>query len=79
MTTVKPDSPLKRETAATVKGRPLIITLYPGYLTLRERGRRHSVSVEYRAVLDLGYKMLARAAAAEKAERRKGARRAGAR
>ena len=72
MTEIKPSSPLRRKTAATVRGRALVVSLFPGYMTLREAGRRHSVAVEYRAVLDLGYKLLARAERAEKAEQRRG-------
>ena len=58
--------PVKRETGAIVKGRPLVVELHAGYLTLRAKGKRHTVTVDYRAVLDLGYRILARAAATEK-------------
>ena len=64
--------PVRRETGAIVKGRPLVVELHAGYLTLRSKGKRHTVTVDYRAVLDLGYRILARAAAEEKAARKGG-------
>lgn len=64
--------PVRRETAATTRGRALIVELHPGYMTLREKGRRFKVSVEYGAVLHLAYKQLA---AAKLAEKKKGGRR----
>jgi hypothetical protein len=74
-TLINPARTVKRETASTYRGIPLIVELHPGYLTLRQKGRRRSVSIEYGAVLDLGYKILARAERAEKlaskAEKRK--------
>jgi len=57
---------LKRETASTYRGRPLVIELHPGYLTLRQKGKRSQVKVDYAACLELGYKILDRAARAEK-------------
>ncbi len=66
MTTLQ--NPVRRETAVIVKGRPLIIEARPGYLRLREKGRRFAVEVDYRAVYDLGFKILARQKAAEKAQ-----------
>ena len=70
MTILKPNQPLKRETATVYRGRTLCIELHPSYLTLRERGRRHSVTVDYRACLDLRFKLLARAEREERAARR---------
>ncbi len=51
--------PTIRELSACNKGRPLVIEVFPGYLTLREKGRRFKVSVDYQSVLHLGYKKLA--------------------
>lgn len=62
---------VRQETATLYRGRPLIIELHPGYLTLREKGKRHAVTVEYRAALDLGYKILSRAEQAERKARRR--------
>jgi hypothetical protein len=73
-TPLKPEKPLVRETAAQYRGRPLILELHPAYLLLREKGRRTAVSVDYRAVLDLGYKMLWRQAQSEKKAAKKGRR-----
>jgi hypothetical protein len=58
--------PVKRETATVVRHRALMAELHAGYLTLREKGRRAGVSVDYRAIYDLGWKMLARQKAAER-------------
>jgi hypothetical protein len=72
MATPKITEALQLETAALVRGRPLMIELHAGYFTLREKGRRQVVSIDYAAALDLGYKLLARAAVpASKPHRRK--------
>jgi hypothetical protein len=71
MTTIKPTAKLTRETAAYYRGRALVIELYPGYCSIRMKGTRQVVSVDYRTVLETGYKVLARQAAAEKAARKK--------
>ena len=63
--------PVKRETGVFVKGRPLIIELHQGYATLRQKGKRTTVSVGYAAVLDLGWKLLAREQANLKAAEKK--------
>lgn len=62
---------VKRETAVTYRGRPLIVELHPWGISLREKGRRLSVPVDYRSVYDLGFKILARSARAEKEKARK--------
>lgn len=69
MTTIKPDRPIRRETASLTRRRPIIIELHPGYLTLKAKRGKTSVAVDYAAILDLGYKMLARAERAEKAKK----------
>ncbi len=63
--------PVKRETAVYYRNRALIVELHPAHLTLREKGKRFRLDVDYRAILDLAYKQLARAAAAEKQQARK--------
>jgi hypothetical protein len=60
MTSIKSDSPVIRETGAAYRGRPLIVELHPGYLTLREKGRRDIVSIDYATAYELGWKMKAR-------------------
>lgn len=67
----KLENPVRRETGVYIKGRPLIIEARPGYLRLREKGRRFFVAVDYRAIYDLGFKIIARQKAAERAEARK--------
>ena len=64
--------PVRRETGVVFKGRPLIVEIHPGYLTLREKGRRHVVTLDYRTALDVAYKILARQRQAEKAKKSKG-------
>lgn len=66
--------PVRRETGVVYRGRPLVVELRPWGVILREKGRRLSVPVDYRAVYDLGFKIMARAARAEKEKRRKEAR-----
>lgn len=58
--------PLRRETAVLSRSRPIIIECRPHHITLREKGRRLSLTVHYRAILDLAYKQLAREQAAER-------------
>jgi hypothetical protein len=70
MTRLESGRPVRRETAVCYKGRPLLIELYPGHLTLREKGRRFRLDVDYRTVLDLAFKMLHKAAAAERAAKK---------
>jgi len=66
MTALQPQSPVKRETSAVVRGRAIVVILHPGWMEVKEKGRKHTVSVSYRAVMDLGYKLLAREQAAER-------------
>jgi len=70
--------PVRRETAACYRGRPLIVELHPGYIVLREKGTRRAVTVDYKTALEVGYKILARQQQAEqgkaRAARRKGPR-----
>ena len=70
MTILKPNQPLKRETATVYRGRTLLVELHPSYISLREKGRRRSIVVDYRACLDLGFKLLARAEREERAARK---------
>ena len=63
--------PVRRESAVTYRGRPLVVEMHPGFISIREKGRRTAVSVDLRSIYDLGWKIMARAAAAEKAAARK--------
>ena len=58
--------PVRRETAACYRGRPLLVELHPGYLVLREKGTRRAVTVDYKTALEVGYKLLARQEQADK-------------
>ncbi len=62
---------VRRETAVYYRNRALVVELHPGHLSLREKGRRFSLDVDYRAILDLAYKQLARATAAARKQKRK--------
>ena len=54
---------LRRQTGSTYRGRPLVVELHPGYLTLREKGKRSTVDVPYDAIHALGWRLAARAQA----------------
>ena len=72
MTALSVNGTVTRETRASYRGRTLIVELSAHEVTLREKGRRHRVSVPILAVYDLGFKLLAREAAAAKRAKRKG-------
>lgn len=58
MTSIR--KPVTRETATLARQRPLVVTLHPRFLVLREKGRRARYTVEYDAVFDLARKLAAR-------------------
>lgn len=62
--------PVRRETSTVYRGRPLIVELHGGYMTLREKGTRRAVTIDYRTALEVGYKLLARQAQREKGGKR---------
>ena len=55
-------SPVVRETAVFERSDALIVALYPKHLTIRLKGHREAVEVDYAAVLDLARKLAFRAA-----------------
>lgn len=63
---------LTRETAVLYKRRPLIVTVEPRCLTIREKGRRDRVSVSFDAIYELGLKRRAQVEQAEKRAAKKG-------
>lgn len=65
-------SPVTRETNATYRRRPLIVTVTGHLLVMREKGRRLKFDVSIDAVYDLAMKLQARAAREEKKARRLG-------
>ena len=68
MTTI--NRPIKRETRSTVKGRPLVVTLYSTYLSIREKGRRYAYIVTYDQIRTAGARNKAEQTRRERAERR---------
>jgi hypothetical protein len=74
VTILSVNAKITRETRATYRGRAVVVELTGHEITLRLKGRRHRVGVPILAVLDLGYKMLAREAAAEKKEAKRAGR-----
>ena len=61
MTQIKSDSVLRRETATLYRGRPLLVELHPGFMLVREKGRREGgYSIDYRAVYEAAAKIHAR-------------------
>jgi hypothetical protein len=69
MTALSTSRPVTRETATVYRGRPLIVSLRPAYMMLREKGRRSGVTLDYRAALDLAFNLLAREKRAERKSR----------
>ncbi len=59
MTPIKPESPVKRETSATERGRPIVIGLHPKYLTLRVKGQRRAFQLTYDQLMWKCYHMAA--------------------
>lgn len=70
MTALTGNAKVTRETLASYRGRPLCVTVNAHEVVIREKGRRFSASVPIVAVYDLGFKILARQRAAEKAQKR---------
>ena len=66
MTALTVNGSVTRETRATYRGRPLVVTLCGHELIFREKGRRRTVAVPLLAAYDLGFKILAREARGEK-------------
>jgi hypothetical protein len=77
MTVIK-QSPVKRETAASIRdgGRtlPIMVELHPGYMVLRQKGRRTRLPIDYRTVYVAAAQALADERRREKAAARKGRR-----
>lgn len=63
-------SPVRRETSTLYRRRALIVELTAHAAIIREKGRRARVTVPWDACYDLGMKLLAREAKAEKLARR---------
>ena len=71
MTAIKPGASTKRLTAISYAGRNLVIELHPGYLEMRQQGKRTRYSVGYATVFQLAAQLTADKARAEKKAARK--------
>ena len=63
--------PVRRETASSYRGRPLICELHPAFLLVRLKGTRQKVTLDYPTALEVGYKLLARQKEAEKPKKQR--------
>lgn len=70
MTALTGNAKVVRETRASYRGRPLIVTVNSHEVVIREKGRRFATAIPIVAVYDLGFKILARERRAEKAAKR---------
>ena len=50
-------APTVRETDVYERSSPLIVSLHPRYLTIRLKGAREALEVDYGAILDLARKL----------------------
>lgn len=57
MTKLRPGSPTVRETDVYERSDALIVALEPRHLTIRLKGHREALDVEYGAILDLARKL----------------------
>lgn len=71
MTKLSGTASVSRETLAVWRGRELMVTVTAHDVQVREKGRRKGYSVPIIAVFELGAKLAARQAAAEKLEMKK--------
>ena len=62
MTKIASDSPVKRETATLYRGKPLVVELHAGYMTVSRKRERLSVAIDYAAVYETAMKIAAREA-----------------
>ena len=58
--------PVTRETAAMYRRRPLVVTIKPRHLELREKGRRDTLAVDYATIYEVAMKLRWRREQAEK-------------
>ena len=59
-------TPLEFETDSTVQGRALVVSVYPHYIEVRQKGLRSGFAVPWEALYECGGKLAAAKAAAEK-------------
>lgn len=58
--------PVRRVTAATYRGRPLVVQLHPRHLEIREQRRRDVLSVDYASIYEFAMKIRFKRLQAEK-------------
>ena len=71
MTILRANKTVKRETSTIYRARPLMVTLTPRLIQIREKGRRDAVEVDYAAVYEMAMRMKFRREQAEKNSRGK--------
>lgn len=71
MTTIKPNSPVIRETAIQRRGRALVIELHPNYLRVRPKGAREALALDYATLYDCAAKIDWRRRQADAAPKRR--------
>lgn len=70
MTTLHHDHPVTRETASLYRTRPLVVSLKPRTIEIREKGRRDVLAVDYGALYEFALKLRWKRSQAEKRESR---------
>ena len=53
MTKLRPDTPLIRETDVFERTDPIVVELYPKYISIRLKGQSEALNVDYGAILGL--------------------------
>jgi hypothetical protein len=61
---------MRAETSARYRGKPLMVSVEPYELVIREKGRRQCYAVPYIAVFELGARLAAEERRREKREKR---------
>jgi hypothetical protein len=67
----KADKPVRRESYSCFRGRPIIVTIHPTFVTVRLKGQRTKFTVTVDQLYTLGAKTAAVAAKAEREAKRK--------
>ena len=70
MTLLKPEAPLRRETAFLVRGRPVMIEAGPRLLVLRIKGRRYRYPIAWESVWNRAVEIEARRQMEERRRKR---------
>ena len=60
------NKPVTRRSCSSYRGRKLVITLHPTWLSIRQAGRRVGYVIDYQVVYDCAAKLKAREDRAEK-------------